>query len=105
LVVEGRLPGDFRTFQKCLIEAGYSTANTCRAAAGKDSPAAKMARRRRHAVMASALTGDCLRRHRVPTAASRPHLAEERKAVRVQPAKFGVRLLVIGHGTVSLAAT
>jgi hypothetical protein len=103
-MVGSRLLGDFRTFQKCLIEAGYSTANTCRAAAGKDPPAAKMARRRRHAVMASALAADCLRRHRVPTQPRR-HIWRRAKAVRVQPAKFGVRLLVIGHGTVSLAAT
>ncbi|OBQ61435.1 hypothetical protein EFV37_25885 [Mesorhizobium loti] len=33
------------------------------------------------------------------------HYAAAQKGRLAQPAKFGMRLLVIGHGTVSLAAT
>ena len=46
-----------------------------------------------------------LRRHCATNPGLRLHYAAGRKAVRSQPAKFSMRLLVIGHGTVSLAAT
>jgi len=102
-MVGGRLPGDFHSFQKCLIEAGYSTVNTCRAGRRQDPPAAKAAQTAGD--KASAPTRLVSAASALPIQPCGYITSLREKAVRSQPAKFGVRLLVIGHGTVSLAAT
>ena len=102
-MVGARRPGDFHSFQKCLIEAGYSTANTCRAGRRQDLPAAKAAQTAGD--KASAAASVVFAGMRATNPALRVHYAAAQKGRLAQPAKFGMRLLVIGHGTVSLAAT